>query len=165
MKYSSTMCPVLLFRLYKKGIYSFFEVEQVLDNKECFLLCYYFKKEIKDFDTMILSFTKPSNYNPKDFESNEGIDQMIEFGFIPSTVEYCLKYDDIFEFKKHFGGPNNYLESKAHWSLFEWGQKPPSLDHLTFSGVYGSIKCFKHLLLNGYCITDMVRSAVVCSGN
>jgi len=35
---------------------------------------------------------------------------------------------------------------------------------ISFAGFFGSIKCFKHLLMKGFEINDNVLSMVVCSG-
>jgi len=96
------------------------------------------------------------------FLNNESdIDLLIEYGFLPSSIEYCLKYDDISAFKCF--SFNTIINAK--WSPFEWSQKPNSLDLLSFSGFFGSIQCFKHLLMNGFQINNSVISSVVCSGS
>jgi len=56
------------------------------------------------------------------------------------------------------------LNQEAKWSPFEWSFKPEYLDLISFAGFFGSIKCFKHLLMKGFEINDNVLSMVVCSG-
>ena len=84
---------------------------------------------------------------------------MIEYGFLPSSIEYCLKYD-VFDILQDM----EIFHQEAKWSPFEWSNKPKYLDLLSFSGFFGSVKCFKHLLMNDFEITDQVLSMVVCSG-
>ena len=81
---------------------------------------------------------------------------------MPNTFEYCLKYDDIIVFKEIFHND----EKNAKWSPFEWSREPKSLDLLSFSGFFfGSLQCFKFLLINDFQINDDIRSNVAYSGN
>ena len=57
----------------------------------------------------------------------------------------------------------DFLNEEAKWSPFEWSYKPEYLDLLSFSGFFGSIKCFKHLLMKGFEIKPHVISMAVCS--
>jgi len=151
-------CPVLIYRLFKRGILSFEEIKPFL-NKECtFLLGYYFRKEIDDFDNYISEKSMPWSYERSLFQNENDIDQLIEYGFLPSSIEYCLKYDDV-DNLLHF----NNLQIMKKISPFEWSLKE-NLDILSFSGYFGSIKCFRHLLMKGFKINNGVISKVVCSG-
>jgi len=158
----SNECPVLIYQLYKRGIFQFGDIRQFLSNDNTFLLCYYFRKEIGDFENFIKSKDKPDDFDESTIEFLENandIDQLIEYGYHPSSIEYCLKYDvidDIYYFDN--------LYKKAKRSPFEWSYNPEYLDLLSFSGFFGSIKCFKHLLMKGFEINDNVLSMVVCSG-
>ena len=98
-------------------------------------------------------------YDHSFFSNETDIDQLIEFGYLPSSIEYCLKYDVIDDLVKL-----NILNQEAKWSPFEWSTKTEYLDLLSFSGFFGSINCFKFLLMNGFEINDRVLSMVVCSG-
>ena len=84
---------------------------------------------------------------------------MIEYGYLPSSIEYCLKYDVIDDLVVF-----DDLNQEARWSPFEWSDKPDYIDLLSFSGFFGSIECFKHLLMKGLEINDFVLSNIVCSG-
>jgi len=152
-------CPTLIHQLYKRGVFVFEEIEPYMRESDSILLYYYFRKEIEDFDTLIKGKRKPENLG--NFSSNEtkDIDQLIEYGFYPSSIEYLLKYDVIDELLSY-----NILNKKAQWSPFEWSNRPKYLDLLSFSGFFGSIKCFKYLLMKGFKINDKVISMVVCNG-
>ena len=126
---------------------------------DTFLLSYYFWKEIEDFGSFIKSKYKPGGFEETFFENANDIDQLIEYGFLPSSIEYCLKYDVIDSLLNM-----DDLNPKAKWSLFEWSNKPEYLDLLSFAGFFGSIKCFKHLLMKGLEIKENVLSMVVCGG-
>jgi len=152
-------CPVLIYHLYTRDIIVFGEIEGYLRNENSFLISYYFRKEIEEFETFILKKLKPYSFDESFFENTNDLDELIEYGFHRSSIEYCLKYDDINELVGFHD-----LHQKAKWSPFEWSFKPDYLDLLSFSGFFGSIKCFKHLLLNGLKINENVFSMVSCSG-
>jgi len=155
----SNECPVLIFQLFKRGGFVFSEIEPFLNNRRTFLLCYYFRKEIVKFENFIGRKNKPNGFDESFFENQDNIDQLIEYGFLPSSIEYYLKYDMIDDFLK---ADNEYQKPK--WSPFEWSLEPQNLDLLSFAGFFGSIKCFKHLMMKGFRINDQVISMVVCSG-
>jgi len=152
-------CPVLIYQMYKKGVFVFEEIEPFLGNDNSFLLCYYFRKEIKDFDSFISNKSKPDDFNKSFFENENDIDELIEYGSIKSSIEYCLKYDVIDDLAVFTN-----FNQEARWSPFEWSYEPEYLDLLSFAGFFGSIKCFKHLLMKGFEINDNVLSMVVCGG-
>jgi len=153
-------CPSLIYQLHKKGVFVFEEIEPFLRNKQSRIICYYFRKYIIDFENFVQNMYISCGDNRSFFENSNEIDQLIEYGFLPSSIEYCLKYDVVDDL---FGFINLKLEAK--WSPFEWSLKPKYLDLLSFAGFFGSIKCFKYLLLNGFEFNDRVISMVVCSGD
>jgi len=155
----SNKCPVLIYQLYKRGVFVFEEIEPFLRNGNTFLLSYYFRKEIKDFYSFIKNKSKPYGIDESFLGNEEDIDQLIEYGYLPSSIEYCLKYDVIDDLLNI-----DNLNQKARWSLFEWSYRPDYLDLLSFAGFFGSIKCFKHLLMKGLEINENVLSMVVCGG-
>ena len=154
-------CPVLIYRLCQRGVFLFKEIEEYLQNRESFVLGYYFRKEILDFKSFIKQKRVPDDLDESFLKNEDEIDLLREYGFLPSSIEYCLKYDDIDCFRDF----NTTLPNQAKWSPFEWSVKPKSLDLLSFSGFFGSIKCFKHLLLQGLLINPRVLSSAVCSGS
>jgi len=155
----SFKCPALIYQLFKKGILVFDEIEPILKEKNYFVLYYYFMKDLKDFDILIRTKRIPDDIDKSFLKNTENIDKLIEYGFLPLSIEYCLKYDviDVLQDMEIFN-------QKAKWSPFEWSNKPKYLDLLSFSGFFGSVKCFKHLLMNDFEINDHVLSMVVCSG-
>jgi len=154
-------CPVLIHRLYQKGFFGIDEIQPYFLKENCFHLCFYFRKMIVDFNGFIVCKEKPRSFDESFIWNEEDIDLLIKFGYKPSTIEYCLKYDDIDAFKDIFPIKPN----KARISPFEWSNLPKSLDYLSFSSFFGSIKCFKYMLVNGFSITENVIASVMCSGN
>ena len=157
----SNTCPVLIYQLHKRGVINFEEIEPFLRSgkfgSDSLLLSYYFRKEINDFNSFIKTLEKPHKFI-FDFQSDH-IDELLEYGFLRSSIEYCLKYDVVNDLVCF-----STLKEEAKWSSFEWSIMPHYFDLLSFSGFFGSIKCFKHLLMNGFNINDHVESMVVCSG-
>jgi len=155
----SNECPVLIYKLYKRCVFVYEEIEPFLNNRVTFMLCYYFRKEIKDFKSLIKSKYKPYGLEESFFKNESDIDQQIEYGYPLSSIEYCLKYDVIDDLAVF-----DNFDRKIKWSPFEWSIKPKYLDILSFAGFFGSIKCFKHLLMKGFGINESVSLMVVCSG-
>ena len=154
----SNECPSLIYQLFKRGVLVFGEIDPFLHDRYTFLLSYYFRKEIKDFDSFIKKKYKPKGIDISFFKKENDIDQLIKYGYLQTSIEYCLKYDVIDDLL------NMDFNQKAKWSPFEWSNKPEYLDLLSFSGFFGSIRCFKHLLMNGFEINVNVLLMVVCSG-
>jgi len=152
-------CPVLIYRLFKKGIFSFEAIYPMLNNM--YVQLYYYRKHIDNFYVFISSINKPDDLNESFFCNENEIELYIDYGFLPLSLEYCLKYDDIDIFRDI----NLINHKEAIWSPFEWCRKPNSLDLLSFSGIFGSIKCFKYLLLNGFQIDENVGFSVVFNGS
>jgi len=152
-------CPVLLYHLYKRGIFRFEEIEPLIKSRSSFIICYYFWKEIDNFDSFIKQKKIPANFDETFIEKGTNIDHLIENGFFPSSIEYYLKYDDINSISSY-----NLQGIKTKWSPFEWSYRPKYLDLLSFSGFFGSIRCFKFLLMSGFGINNAILSMVVCGG-
>jgi len=157
---SFNQCPVLLYRLFRSNVYFFQEIKPLVLNTRSVIPCYYFRKEFEDFEQLIRNKHKPWGLESL-LSAAKDLDSLLEFGFIPNSTEYCLKYDDITVLRDQDRLDSNYLK----WSPFEWSREPNSLELLVFSGYFGSIKCFKYLLLNGFSIDLNVKKSVICGGN
>ena len=90
----------MIYQLFKLGSFVFGEIEQYLGNRGSFLLCYYFRKDIYDFGNLIKHKSNHSAIGESFFKNENDIDQMIEYGFSTSSIEYCLKYDSIVDLYK-----------------------------------------------------------------
>jgi len=155
------VCPVLIYRLFKSGVYVLNDVTDILNRRDSLVFCYYFWKEIQKFPEFIRKKRNDGCIDGDFCGNEEEYDLYIEYGFVPFSMEYCLKYDEIVKFRDI----DTQNRQFAKWSPFEWSYKPSSLDLLSFSGYFGSIQCFKYLLMKGYPIIDEVRSLVIFSGN
>jgi len=157
----SKKCPVLIQRLYMKGIFRFSEIMPLINDDCSFIECYYYRKEIEDFPNIILKKKKPFDLIETNLENDDDIDQLIKYGFLQSSIEYCLKYDDINAFRSF----DIINKTSVKWNPFEWSKRPPSMDLLSIAGFFGSLSCFKHLIMNNYVINDKIQAIGTCSGS
>ena len=156
-------CPVLIFKLFKEGVYSIEDIKPIFQNDDSYIFCHYFKKEIGDFQNFIRKKPQPIISQPIP-ENDEAIEQLINTGFLPSSIEYCLKYDDIQNLKKI----DVSIDYVLKWSPFEWSYQPENKvmsDLLSFSAFFGSILCFKHLSSNNYKINSTTIESAICGGS
>jgi len=170
------VCPTLIHRLYKKNYFSKDEIRDSLLIHERKLLCLFFKKDFRinysrfrdeifpqdDSDDQDYSDDGNEKYS-SEYRDQKELDFLINYGFYPSSIEFCLKYDQLDELKILM--VKKPEQKKCLWNPFEWSNRPKSLDCLSFCGFYGSIKCFRVLLLSGFVINEQVVRNVVCSGS
>jgi len=152
-------CYVLIYHLLKSNIFRIEEIEPFLKPRNNDLYFCYFWKEIETFKESFDKSIRSYGIDTAFFKNEIDMAMWIKYGFHPSCIEYCLKYDiieDVVDF--------NTIPRAVKWSPFEWSLKPDSLGTLSFSGFFGSIKCFKYLLLNGFNFESTVLSSVVSSG-
>jgi len=145
------LLPIVYLRI--EDIFQYFKLSERL------LLSIYFRKYVENFQEKFqqLSFRFGIDYSSF---KNEELEMRILYGFSPRTIEYCLKYDD-YNVLAELSLDKEYAE----WSPFEWSRKPQSLELLSFSGFFGSVKCFLFLLNSGYQLRDSIREMVICSCN
>ena len=74
----SNECPLLIYQLFKRGIFVFKEIKPFLRNRDTFMLCYYFRKEIDDFGSLILCKYMPYGFDQSISNNEDIIDQFIE---------------------------------------------------------------------------------------
>ena len=87
-----------------------------MKGKDTFLANYYFLEEINDLESFLKSKSKLNN-----------IDQLIEHGYIQSSIEYCLKYD-VIDSLFHIDD----FHHTASWSPFEWRNYREYFDLLSY---------------------------------
>jgi len=168
LQLSSKLCPVLLHRLYNNGVLSWEDVLPWLRGGNAFILGYYFRRQIRDFNEYI-KMQNP-NYLCRGFQdlNEQAIDDMIEYGFPRQSIEYILKYDCVDDLNEYLSINTDQNKNTWSWSAFEWlkdTNKSFTNDLLTFTGIFGSIRCFKVLLLNGYTIYPSLGGASIIGGN
>ena len=147
-------CPTLIHRLFQIQGFTKEEIHKSLEFHRRKFLCLFFKNDIEvDYSGFIESSAEYSDTE---------LDSLIQFGFPKQSIEFCLKYDLLEELDRRM---MNNPKRECEWSHFEWSEEPKSLDLLSFCGFFGSIKCFRVLLLSGFVINELVVREVVCSGS
>jgi len=91
----SNQCPVLIYQLHKRGFFVFEEIEPFLRNRNTLMLCFFFRKEIHDFENFVRIKDVPNDFDKSFLENENDIDQLIEYSYLKTSIEYCLKYDVI----------------------------------------------------------------------
>jgi len=158
----SLISPVILHRLFKIGVYSFDEILNEMKKPGRYRLAAYFLRQPLDYEDYISNENNPYKDLPCSFDEISGY---VEFGFAPFSIEYALKYDEIEVLQSILSDPSYYNIENQSWNLFEWTKKPNNLDALSFSGYFGSIKCFKRLLFNNCQINEGVIQCVISGGS
>ena len=158
---SILITPFIIYKLYNNNIYT---KNYILNNKFVNNLIISYFPEI-----FPLKFRKALLYNvsEKDFTiifSNKNLlYEKIEFGFFKNSLGYILKYDEINLFQEI---DNIYSKKiKINVDVFEFSLKIGIYSLISFSAFFGSLKCFKHLILKNYPISDDTYQNLISSGN
>jgi len=160
--------PVLIFWLFHQGIYSIHEIVDELISHNHYFPSLYFAEEIRDFERLTMNFVDRSVYH--DFFSNGMLSGCIKYGFNISTPEYFLKYDLFESLQEFINGLDSIYLKPIEWSPFEWTNKPPSplfekMNIMSMAALYGSLRCFRLLMIHGYIINGNVVEMSYCGGN
>jgi len=158
------VCPTLIQRLYQINCFTELEIKESLEFHRRKFLCLFFKNSIEVDYSGFIDDKRAINYQylHGDGLSTE-LESFIQYGFLKCSMEYCLKYDQFEEIESiMIKNPN---KRECEWSPFEWSEKPKSLNFLSFSGFFGSIKCFRILLLLGFVIDDLIVCNDVSCGS
>jgi len=154
------VCPMLIHRLMDHGYYTFTDIE-------------FWLKRIKAFGASILFF--PTIGNEKEFKRfyikkgeaeikyyNLCFDELLAYGWEKDSLGFVLKYDTDSEMA-HYDDFNELIE----WSAFEWAYhfEQFRISPLDFAARFGSIRCFKYLILNKAKIQQETMEMACCSGN
>jgi len=171
-------CPVIIQRLYKKGVYSFGEICPLIKKGRGYVANVYFERELKDpeydsfddyFDDYddVYNFSRQRCHDDDDDEEDYMVmDTLIQYGFLPNSVEFCLKYDDLDCLTEIINNKDILLRSDLIWNPYEWSIEPKSLRIMPFSAFFGSVKCFKYLLMNNWSLNgEYLKQCVICGGS
>ena len=153
--------PVLIHRLFKRGIFSDYEIFQALRSKYRHLSFLYFKEDIKMIDQYDFSPILRTRHRKL---VSLNLNEAIEYGFEKDSIEYSIKYDDASHLLVLMNDPLFNLNTRFKWCPFEWSYAPNSMKLIDVSAYYGSINCFKQLLLLGSQISIQTINCVYSSG-
>jgi len=157
--------PIIIRRLYEMNMIDFSLINGIINGKGSFEFCFYFINEIQGFRDLMNNHFPNRKFDQLHYLSIKDIELMIKYGFTPSSIEYSLKYDDITSLQEKMINPNGFENYFIKHTSFEWSKCQSCKDALSFAGFFGSIHCFKYLILNGFTIKESVAVNAVCSGS
>jgi len=94
------------------------EIEKILKKSNNTISWFYYRKEIENFPHIIHTLDAGSEYNHSSLINSSDLDSMIQYGFASSTIEYCLKYDDVDNFWTLLHDLSPFFNGRIEWSLF-----------------------------------------------
>jgi len=160
LKSSFRICPILCYRLLKEGLFNANDVLELVENdKSVVSFCIFLELNPKFIDQINVFFNSkllPFTYQDLFDNDGKGLSQLRDYGFLADSPGYFLKYDIEEVLNNYFLLHDSKSFSKVAWSPFEWSIEPISLSPLSVSAHYGSIKCFKQLLLRNHLIEPSV---------
>jgi len=166
LEHGITIIPAFIYFLFEKGLIPFDDIVETLIDKHELHPSIYFYDRIPDYQRFIADFSLNGDKKELALLDKTGeLFELINYGFKQNSIEYSLKFDDIEKLEYIFSDPTINSNSKPEWSAFEWAFEPPELSVLSFSGFFGSIKCFKYLFLKGYTISNKVIDSIICGGS
>jgi len=162
-------CPSLVRKLMQKG---YFCADEILDRLSYIRirgLCFYFFEIINDYAGFVKNFRyKYSKYGFESFpveEEKESNSFLLDYGFPKNSIEYALKYDDSSILNVYESDPSFSYSSNIKWSQFEWAFEPYSMDPLSVSAFFGSVKCFKRIMILSSATMASTMYCALCGGN
>jgi len=157
---SIEQCNVLVYKLFNMGCISVSELFHFLTKQKCIFPYIYFTQQISCYD--ILANGAPDRKIFNEYCSKEYLNELKDFGFPNNSLEYIIKYDDVSGLLNKLSNP--LMDEHLKWTPFEWSKKPSSLSMIVFAAHFGSIHCYKVLLMNGYKVSEHVLKSIVFSG-
>jgi len=156
----------LIHRLFEKEAYSSDEILQHLKDHQDTFKCLYFLDLIDDFEELTNEYEEiHGEFGSEYYISNrELLNNLIRYGFDPSTLAYTLKYDVIENLEEQIRSLDSKSSKTIEWSDFDWANIPDSLGLLSFCAFFGSTKCFMSLLSKGFQIDLGTIKNATCSG-
>jgi len=164
LKRSIEKCPKLSYLLFETGYFQLSDIIETLKENNKYHPCLYFRNFIGNFKEFTSNFDDLDKFDI--YLNDEMLDSMISYGFPRNSIEYFLKYDDLESLKVE----NNLNNYKIAWSPFEWTADyrlfiDGDINLLGFCGYFGSIKCFRYLIINGYLYHENDLPFILCGGN
>ena len=161
-------CPILIYHLIKINIFDF--KNDILPNKitEISRLVFYpfyleYSPKKVFFSNKLYFYYKKFNYLINN--NIEKFEELINYGWAKGSIEYIIKYDEIELFKDFILKNPLISKEKIIWSPFELKKKPINLDYYSLFGIFGSLNCFKYLLINLSENFNFLKYDLISSGN
>jgi hypothetical protein len=116
-------------------------------------------------DTPDIAFPRAfDKFRHDKFQWSRLIADIRAWGYLKDGIEYALKYDEFDVLRDLTTHVDFSFAETLSLSPYECANEEP-ISLLSFSAFYGSMKCFKFLLLNDLEMNEEVADFAVCSGN
>jgi len=152
LKRGLVKCPKIIHCLYCKGLFSFEDIKRELEKSNNFMPYFYFFNHFDNLRTQIERFWKysecRSNFKLLETQGSDFFYQLIKYGCPVDSIQYYLKYDDVDGLSRIVSNPGFNHNSPIKFSSFEWAYSRIKLNSLGFAAYFGSIKCFKKLIMD-----------------
>ena len=164
---SLDLIPKFIRDLYYSNYYNFEEIFKVLKKCKFILPFYYFYYEIPDIDSFINKFNSNDDIKNKFndiINNNLNLDDFYQYGWDSNSIIYFIKFDDLEKLQKNTIDNFNWIEN-FEWSIFEYLTKPSSINLLNIAARFGSLNCFKFILLQNFSIDNNTIISSIYSNN
>jgi len=162
-------CPKIARHLFDDGFYQFFEIEEQLNILHHYIPASYFIPFIHIFDRFTKNFTKPNEHTYQLLQLKKDnysfLNELIQYGWPRKSIGYAIKYDDVEKLKEIYEQPSFKHLPSIDWSTFEWAKDPNTTDFWAITAYFGSLKCFRYLLMNKKCPQGFTTSYAIMGGN
>jgi len=168
--YDSYWSGRLIRVLYSEGCFTIEEIlEMVVSTREYWQFLCYFIDVIPEIELRISNsyvHSMLSQYIQTYKADNWKIyREMIEYGFPKDSIFYLIRYDRYDDLPKYLSTPNFDINQKIEYSPFQIISRIQIDSLLAFAAAWGSINCFKIILLNGGSVTSNVAICAFFGGN
>jgi len=157
-------CVPMIYRLYKLGLFQITEIVEHLKKFKRAFPCLYFSTSYDMFnDINVHSFI--DSYLFYEYYENSCLEEFLLYGYSIGSLEYSIKYDDDKTLSNLLNDPCFDKKKGFDISNFEWTIMTDCPSLISASAFFGSINCFKLLLLNGFDIDEQTKVNCFASGN
>jgi len=156
-------CIPLMFRLMNKGYFTIDEIaSDLIKSGSIRILVFVPAFETSGIDA---SFQIHNDYSHLKLNDNKCIKEVSEYGWEKESIGWMIKYDDEDMLLQKSSSPSFNWKEKIVWSPFEWSFQPFSKQILAVAAHFGSLKCFKQILLHIDQISQPIFLSSISGGN
>lgn len=157
IQYVKRIPPQLLFYLYAKGKVNLNYIKREAEYND----------NIKFVFSSVLKTPRTAwFYSEKQELSDNEFEDIIKYGYKRDSIEFSLKYDKIDELIKYSESTTFNVNQKCIMNPFDdVFVGDPNFTLIKFAAAFGSIECFKFLLMNKAAIDENLAKFAVIGGN
>jgi len=157
--------PILLY--YFRNYFDIKEIIERIQTSKSYLAALYFRDEFGDFNEDTKGYIGRNNFFS--YLQNSNLDEYLIYGYPKDSLGYCIKYDDAERINGFFSLPfYNYEEIELSKFEFYGDNSSLSLEvkgPLSMAAIYGSLRCFRFLLLHNCAKNISLTKCAISGGN